>query len=65
MVDFVNKIELSDQKYKTNATAIYDNCNEKFLFTMMEFVSFGTYIQLMYFMSTRLLKDKIYGVHVP
>ena len=32
---------------------------------MKDFVSFGTYFQLMYFMSIRLLKDKINGFLVP
>ena len=37
----------------------------KFLFTMKDFVSFGTDNQSMYFISTIFLKDKINGVLVP
>ena len=32
---------------------------------MKDFVSFGTDLQSMYFMSTKFLKDNIYGVHGP
>ena len=42
MVDFVNKLELSDQKYHTNADLRYKYYKGKYLFTMKEFVSFGT-----------------------
>ena len=65
MVYFVNKIELSGQKYNTNGNVRDENYNGKFLFTMKDFVSFGTDCQSIYFMSTRFLKEKINGVRVP
>ena len=64
MVDFMNKLELSDQKYQTNGNIIDENYKGKFLFTIKYFVSFGTDFQSMYFMSTIFLKDKIHGVRV-
>ena len=48
MVDFVNKLYLSDQKYQTNINAIYEKYKGKLLFTMNNFVSFGTYCQSMF-----------------
>ena len=42
MVDFVNKIEVSDQKYQTNGNVRDENYNVKFLFNMKDFVSFST-----------------------
>ena len=54
MVDFLNKLELSDQKYQTNGIVRYENYGRKFLFTMKYFVSFGTDSQSVYFISTRL-----------
>ena len=65
MVAFVNKLELSDQKYETNGYIRYENYMENLLFSMKYFVPFGTYFWLMYFMSTKLLKDNIYGFRVP
>ena len=38
MMDFVIKLELSDQKYHTNANVRYEYYKEKFLFPMKEFV---------------------------
>ena len=38
MVDFMNKLELIDQKYKTNGTLIYDSYKGKFLFPMKDLV---------------------------
>ena len=52
MVDFVNKLELSDQKYQTNGNLRDENYNGKLLFFMKDFVSIGTDCQSMYFMST-------------
>ena len=52
-------------KNQTNGTISYDNYKGKFLFNMNYSVSFVTDSQLMYFMSTRCLKDKINGVRVP
>ena len=45
MVDFVNKIEFSDNKYQTNGTVRDEKYKGKFLFTMKYFVSFGKYHQ--------------------
>ena len=42
MVDFVNKLELSDQKYQTNGILGSENYKEKFLFPMKEYSLFGT-----------------------
>ena len=42
MVDFFNKLELIDQKYQTNGTIIGESYKGKLLFTMKDFVSFGT-----------------------
>ena len=41
MVDFVNKIELSD-KNKTNGNVRYENFKRKFLFPMKYFMAFDT-----------------------
>ena len=65
IVNFVNIIQFSDQKYKTNGTVRYEKYKGKFLFTMKGFLSFGTYLQSMCFMSARLLKYNIDGVCVP
>ena len=43
LMDFVNKLYLSDQKYHTNGNIEDENYKGKFLFTMKDFVSFGTY----------------------
>ena len=63
-MNFVNNIELSDQKYQNNVNVRYESYKVKFLFTMKDFVSSVTDHQLMYFMSNRLLKDNINGVRV-
>ena len=65
MVDFINKIELSDHKYQSNGNIRYENYKWKFLFTMKDFMSFRTDFHSMYFMPTNLLEEKINGVHVP
>ena len=51
MINFVNKLELSDQKYQTNGVVRHENYNQKFLFIMKDFVSLGTDCQSIYFMS--------------
>ena len=61
MVNFLNKLELSNQKYRTNGDISNDSYNGGSLFLMKEFVSFGTYHWSMYFMSKRFLKDNIDG----
>ena len=38
MVNFVNKLGLSDQKYQTNGNLIDENYKEKLLFPMKDFV---------------------------
>ena len=52
MVDFVNKLELSDQKYENNSNVGDEKHKGKLLFSMKEFLSFGKDHQSMYFMST-------------
>ena len=59
MVDFVNKLELSDQEYQTNGTVRDENYKGKLLFPMKDFLTFGKYCQSMYFMSTIFIKDII------
>ena len=54
MIDLANKLKLGDQKH-TNGNIRYENYKGKFLFPMKYFVSFGTYCQSIYFMSTRFL----------
>ena len=49
MVDFVNKLELNYQKYKTNGTVRDESYKGKFSFPMKDFVSFGTYRHSMIF----------------
>ena len=58
-------IHFNGNKYQTNVTVEDESYNGKLLFFMKEFVSFGTDLQSIYFMSTRFLKDKIGGVCVP
>ena len=65
MMDFMNKLELSDQKFQTNWIIRDKHYKGKFLFPTKDFVSFGTDRQSMYFISTRFLKYKIGGFHVP
>ena len=59
MVDFVNKLEL------TNGNVSDENYKGKLLFPMKYFVSLITDLQSMYFTSAILLKDKIDGFFVP
>ena len=61
MVNFLHKLDLSDQKYQTNGVLRDENDKEKLFFPIKYFVSYGTYRQLMYFMSNIFLKDKIDG----
>ena len=65
MVDFVNKLDTSYQKYQTNENVRYENYKGNLSYPMKDFVSFGTDFQLMYFMSTISLKYKINGFRVP
>ena len=65
MVYFVNKIELTHQKYQTNGNRRDENYKGNFLFPMNNFLSFGTDFQSMYFMSTKFLKYKIIEIRVP
>ena len=66
MIDVVNKPELSDEKYQTygnvrdehyNGNLRYENFKERFLFPMKDFVSFGTDLQSMNFISTISFKQ--------
>ena len=52
-------------KNQTNGNESDGNYKGSFLFPMNDFVSFGTYCQSMYFMSTRLSKEKNNGIRVP
>ena len=65
IIDFVNKLEFSDQTYKTNGNVRGGHYKGNLLFYMKDFMSIGTDCQPMYFMSTIFLKDIIDGVHVP
>ena len=42
---FFNKIHSNDQKHQTNGTVIYDSYKGNILFTMKNYMSFGTYHQ--------------------
>ena len=59
MVDFVNKLDTSYQKYQTNENVRYENYKGNLSYPMKDFVSFGTDFQSVYFMSTIFLKYKI------
>ena len=63
MVDFVNKLELSDQKYHTNDDLRYKYYKGKYLFTMRDFVKFGTYLQSMFYTTNRFSKENIDSVY--
>ena len=65
MVDSVNKLDLSYQKYQTNGAVIDDNYKGKLLFPMKYFLSFVAYFQSIYFVSTILLKGNIDGILAP
>ena len=65
MIYFDNILELHAHKYKSNGNLREGNYKENFLFSVNDFVSFGTYNQSMLFMSNIFLKDNIYGFHVP
>ena len=65
MVDFVDKLELSDQEYHTNVNVRDEHYKGKLLFPMNYFVPFGTDFHSIYFMSIVLLKYKIDGFRVP
>ena len=64
MINFVNILELNYWIYNTNGTVIERHCKGKFLFTMNYFVSFGTYLLLILFMSDIFLKNDIDGICV-
>ena len=59
MVDFMNTLDLNDQKYETNGNVRDENHNEKFLLTMEDVLSFNIDCLSVYCMSTRFLKDNI------
>ena len=62
MMNFVKKLEFSDQKYNTYVHLRDENCKGKLLSSMKDYLSFGTDHQSICFMATRFLKDKINGV---
>ena len=64
MINFVNKLDLSDQKYQANGN-VRDESYMGNLFPMKDFVSFVTDFQEIYFMLTIFLKYSIDGVRVP
>ena len=64
MINSVNKLELSAQKYQTNGNVRDENYKENLLLTFKDFVSFVTDPSSMYFMSTIVLEDKIGGFHI-
>ena len=49
MVDFVNKLDTSDQKYQTNENERDENYKGKLSYPMKDFVSFGTDFHLLHF----------------
>ena len=65
VLDFVNKLEWSSQKYQANVNVWDEKYKGKFLFPMKEFLLLGTYLNSIYFMSTIFLKDDINGVRIP
>ena len=65
MVNFVNKLDLSDQKHQTNGNKRDEDYKKRLLYSMDYFVSFGTDHQSIYFMSTRFLRYKINVDRVP
>ena len=56
MIDFLNRLEFSDQKYQTNETVRYKNYKDRFLFPIKDFVSFGTDLQSTCFDVNQILK---------
>ena len=40
-MDFVNKLDFSDQKHQTNGNLRYEHCKRNFLFPMKDSFSFG------------------------
>ena len=65
MVDFLNKLELSDHKYQTNEIVRHENYKGKYLFPMKYFVSSGTDCQSIFWMSIIFLKENIDGFCFP
>ena len=64
MVDFLNKLELSDQKYHSNGKGIAENYKGKFLFPMKDFVSFGKYTFIQCILCQTYYLKKNNGFHV-
>ena len=46
MIEFVNRLKFNDHKYKINGTKIDKNYKGKLLFTMQDFLLFGTDSQI-------------------
>ena len=51
MVRFVNKLKLSDRKYQANITVKDENYRGKLLFTVRDFMPFGTYFQSTFYVN--------------
>ena len=56
MVDFVNKIELSDQIYQNNGIVRYENYKGRCIFPMRDLVPLGSDSQSMYFYLNQINK---------
>ena len=65
MMNFVNKLDLSDQKYQTDENIKYENYKEKLIFTIKGFLSSVTDCQSINIMLDISFKENIDGVHVP
>ena len=64
IIQFFYRLDFKYQKYQSCGTIIEESYKGKLLFTTKEFLSFGTDCGSIFFMSNRLLKENIYGVHV-
>ena len=59
MVDFVNKLDLSDKKYHIHGNVRDENYNGKLLLPMKDFLSFSTDCLSVYCILTIFLQGKI------
>ena len=63
MVDFVNKLELNSQKYKTNGSVRAKSYKKKLLFQMKDFMSFVIVFQSMFlcqaYSQNRILMESV------
>ena len=65
MVDFMNKLDINDEKHQSNGNVRDNNYKSRLLFPIKYFVLFRTNSQSIYLMSNRLLKYKIDEVRAP